>query len=147
MTVYFVETVRKSDNKPVLCSADEVIVYSTLPGAMRFIKSLPKSDVYRYDILERTVPDFPDEVEIIRLKVSSFCFHDMYEMTKHPRSWFKPKPELQAGTELHVISITQNFYGTFYCCYVPVGIRLEYGCIPTYDIPIGSAEVIRIKED
>lgn len=82
----------------------------------------------------------------IRLTVVSFCFHDMYEITKHPRSWFKCKPELQAGTELRVRSITRNFYGTFYCCDIPEGVELEKGFIPTYDIPLGNAEVIEWGE-
>ena len=88
----------------------------------------------------------PDAAEIIRLVRCSFCFRDMYEMTKHPRSWYKCKPELQIGTELRVRSITRNFYGTFYCCEVPDGMKIEKGCIPTYDIPVNSAEVIKLRE-
>lgn len=85
----------------------------------------------------------PDQ---IRLKVVSFCFRDMYEMTKHPRAWFVCKPELQIGTELKVKSITHNFYGTFYTCEVPDGIQIDKRCIPTYDIPVNNAEVIKWKE-
>lgn len=96
--------------------------------------------------IERNPIPNPDSVEIIRLVKCSFCFQDMYEMTKHPRSWYKCKPELQIGTELRVRSITRNFYGTFYCCEVPDGMKIEKGCIPTYDIPVNSAEVIKWRE-
>ena len=89
---------------------------------------------------------FLNEPKRIRLIVCSFCFQDMYEMTKHPRSWFKCKPELQIGTELRVRSITRNFYGAFYCCDVPEGVEIEKGCIPTYDIPVANAAIIEWGE-
>ena len=70
----------------------------------------------------------------------------MYEMTKHPRAGFKCKPELQIGTRLNVKSITSNFYGTFYTCEIPEGVKVDQECIQTYDIPVYNAEVIKWKE-
>lgn len=84
-----------------------------------------------------------DDAEIIKLQVSSFCFHDMYEMTKYPRSWFKCKPKLQIGTELRVLSIVRNFYGEFYHCDAPDGMTLGEVTNPTYDIPVYNAAVVK----
>ena len=85
---------------------------------------------------------YPIYAKVIRLSNASFCFQDMYEMTKHPRSWYKRKPELKAGTDLIVENIWSNFYGTFFKCKIPEGIEIDKGCIPTYDIPIYNAQVI-----
>lgn len=87
-----------------------------------------------------------ENAEVIELNVVCFCFHDMYEMTKHPRAWFKCKPELQIGTRLNVKSITSNFYGTFYTCGIPEGVKVDQDCIQTYDIPVYNAKVIKWKE-
>ncbi len=69
----------------------------------------------------------------IKLIKETQCAHDVYEMTKYPRPWFKPKPALPEGIVLTVDSEWSNFYGSYYRC------TQENG---TYDIPISSAEVI-----
>lgn len=83
------------------------------------------------------------EAEIIKLVVCSFCFHDMYEMTKHPRSWYVCKPELQIGTELHVKLIVHNYFGEFYRCDAPEGMTMEGVTNPEYDIPVWNALVVK----
>ncbi len=55
MSVFLVETIKRSNNEPVLCSADEVILYHTRAQAEEFIRSLDKSDKYYYIVKERTV--------------------------------------------------------------------------------------------
>ena len=86
------------------------------------------------------------EAEIIELSVCSFCFRDMYEMTKYPRSWYVCKPELQRGTELRVLSVVRNFYGKFYHCAAPDGITLEGVTNPEYDIPVYNAVAVKWRE-
>lgn len=55
MSVFLVETINRSNNEPVLCSADEVILYHTRAQAEEFARSLGKSDKYYYIVKERTV--------------------------------------------------------------------------------------------
>lgn len=66
----------------------------------------------------------------IRLKKETLCAHDVHELTKYPRPWFKAKPALPAGTELEVDKEWSNFYGTYYRC-------------GEYDIPVDAAVIIR----
>ena len=87
-----------------------------------------------------------EKVKVIELKNVCFCFHDMYEMTKYPRGWFKRKPELQAGTNLTVKQITRNDYGTFFTCVAPNFIDCKKFSIETYDIPVYSASIVEWKE-
>ena len=47
----------------------------------------------------------------IKLKRDTMCAHDEHEMTKYPRSGFKAKPMLPAGTVLNVDKEWSNFYG------------------------------------
>ena len=57
MRVYLVQTVRKSDDMPVLCAAEEVILYKTRAQADEFIRSLDKSEKYYHIVLGRTICD------------------------------------------------------------------------------------------
>lgn len=77
--------------------------------------------------------------KVIKLQVVSLCFHDMYEMTKYPRSWYIPKPELPIGTELEVKDVFNNFYGEFYRCAAPNFIDTKRYSNATYDIPVYNA--------
>ena len=38
----------------------------------------------------------------IKLIKPTMCAQDVHETTKYPRPWFKPKPELPAGTTFEV---------------------------------------------
>lgn len=77
----------------------------------------------------------------IKLLVNTLCSHDTYEMTKYPRPWYVPKPELKEGTELDVSETWGNFYGTYYRCPLPDGMDGVYSA-PAYDIDINKAEII-----
>ncbi len=41
----------------------------------------------------------------IKLIKPTKCAQDVHETTKYPRPWFKPKPELPAGTILEVSDV------------------------------------------
>lgn len=49
----------------------------------------------------------------IKLIKPTKCAQDVHETTKYPRPWFKPKPELPAGTILEVSDVWLNFYGQY----------------------------------
>ena len=68
------------------------------------------------------------------------CAQDVHETTKYPRPWFKPKPELPAGTTLEVSDTWQNFYGSYYRCILPKEMKDKGYSLPWYDIPIENAE-------
>jgi len=59
------------------------------------------------------------------------CAHDKHELVNYPRSWFKAKPTLPAGTVLEVKKKWSNFFGTYYRCETADG---------EYDIPIENAK-------
>lgn len=71
----------------------------------------------------------------IRLTENAMCAHDLHELTKYPRPWFKAKPTLPKGTVLTVKEQWANFFGSYYRC------EHENG---TYDIKRIEAEVIEM---
>ncbi len=75
---------------------------------------------------------------------SCCCAADEHETGCYPRSSFKPKPELPAGTILTVKEKWQNFYGKYYRCYLPDEMKAKGYSIPYYDIPADKAEVIEL---
>lgn len=75
---------------------------------------------------------------------SCCCAADEHETGCYPRSSFKPKPELPAGTILTVKEKWQNFYGVYYRCYLPDEMKDKGYSIPYYDIPADKAEVIEL---
>ena len=82
MSVFIVESVKRSDNSPVLCSADEVILYNTRAQAEQFIRSLDKNDKYYHIVVERTVcnpgpvdrGDFRKNANAIKRGIDSLLF-------------------------------------------------------------------------
>lgn len=77
----------------------------------------------------------------IRLLVNTLCAHDQYEMTKYPRPYYVPKPELPKGKVLDVSDTWSNFYGTYYRCPLPDDVDGVYSA-PAYDIDINKAEIL-----
>lgn len=77
---------------------------------------------------------------LIELTKDTMCAHDKHELVNYPRSWFKAKPTLPAGTVLEVKEEWSNFYGTYYRCETADG---------EYDIPIENAndvsEIFQMK--
>lgn len=73
------------------------------------------------------------EEKTIELIKDTMCAHDLHEIKKYPRPWFKPKPKLPKGTRLVVEEEWVNFYGAYYRC------SHENG---EYDIPKENAKVI-----
>lgn len=80
----------------------------------------------------------------IKLIKPTKCAQNVHETTKYPRPWFKPKPELPAGTILTVKEKWQNFYGVYYRYYLPDEMKDKGYSIPYYDIPADKAEVIEL---
>lgn len=70
------------------------------------------------------------------------CAQDVHETTKYPRPWFKPKPELPAGTILEVSDVWLNFSGQYYRCQLPEETKDKGYSLPWYDIPIDNAELL-----
>lgn len=70
----------------------------------------------------------------IKLIKDTMCAGDMHELLHYPRPWFKPKPELLAGTILEVKEVWSNFYGRYFRCMHENG---------TYDISVKNAEIIK----
>lgn len=77
----------------------------------------------------------------IKLIKPTKCAQDVHETTNYPRAWYKSKPELPAGTTLEVIEEWGNFYGEYYRCKLPDGMKSEDYTITHYDIPVENAEV------
>lgn len=71
------------------------------------------------------------------------CAQDVHETTKYPRPWFKPKPELPAGTILEVDKVWQNFFSIYYRCQLPEEMKDKGYSLPWYDIPIENAEIYK----
>ena len=71
------------------------------------------------------------------------CAQDVHETTKYPRPWFKPKPELPAGTILEVSDVWLNFYGQYYRCILSEEMKDKGYSLPWYDIPIENAEIYK----
>ena len=44
----------------------------------------------------------------IKINKPTKCAQDVHETTEYPRPWFKPKPELPAGTILEVSDIRRD---------------------------------------
>ena len=80
----------------------------------------------------------------IHLLQASSCADDEHDIRNYPRSSFKSKPELPAGTRLIVKEKWQNFYGRYYRCYLPDEMKDKGYSIPYYDIPAYKAEVIEL---
>lgn len=68
---------------------------------------------------------------LIELTKDTMCAHDKHELVNYPRSWFKAKPTLTAGTVLEVKEEWSNFFGKYYRCETADG---------EYDIPIENAK-------
>ena len=71
------------------------------------------------------------------------CAQDVHETTKYPRPWFKPKPELPAGTILEVSDVWLNFSGQYYRYQLPEEMKDKGYSLPWYDIPIENAEIYK----
>jgi len=80
------------------------------------------------------------KIKIIKPKK---CAQDVHETTEYPRPWFKPKPELPAGTILEVSDVWLNFNGQYYRCQLPEEMKDKGYSLPWYDIPIENAEIYK----
>lgn len=73
----------------------------------------------------------------IHLWKTSCCAADEHEIGCYPRSSFKLKPVLPAGT---ILTVKEKYYR----CYLPNEMKDKGYSIPYYDIPADKAEVIEL---
>lgn len=85
-----------------------------------------------------------EEVKDYYLGYNSPYRKQLKEYMAKPRSSFKLKPVLPAGTILTVKEKWQNFHGVYYRCYLPDEMKDKGYSIPYYDIPADKAKVIEL---